>query len=469
MGRFYELKVIIVNCRGSLDRSESGRATADEWDTVLSMPAGWELPSLPTEIQYVGLLFVLFVVPRILQRYGVPSAVTAIAFGMSAGIGFDLFFEYVVTADPLRESLRGDPTVSLLSTLGIVSLFLFAGLDVQVSELRREMRVLIEHLVIGAAGLAIVTFVVLQLMFDDARPALLVALALVTPSTGFILDSLGAWGLSESERFWIRSKAVATELVALAVLFFVLQSESWDKFAISAFTLIAMIAVLPAVFRWFASAVIPHAPNSEFGFLMMVGAACAVVTRSLGVYYLVGAFAVGMAAQQFRRQLPALASLRMLGAVESFASLFVPFYFFHAGLELQREDMSLAALGLGIVLILVTIPFRLAQVMLHRAVRLSEGASVSLRVGVPMLPTTVFTLVIAEILRDQFQVSPVIFGGLVIYTLINTLIPGLFMRSPTYDFEDELVMSRPVFEMPEVGDGDSAGMPTRTGLRKPHS
>ena len=35
-----------------------------------------------------------------------------------------------------------------------------------------------------------------------------------------------------------------------------------------------------------------------------------------------------------------------------------------------------------------------------------------------------FTLVIAEILRDRFGVSQVIFGGLIVYTLANTLLPG---------------------------------------------
>jgi Kef-type K+ transport system membrane component KefB len=430
-------------------RSESSRAGSGEWDTVLRMFMGWELPAVSTEVTYVGLLFVLFVVPRILQRYGVPSAVTALSFGAIAGMGLGL--------------LQNDPTVELLSALGIVSLFLFAGLDVQLSELLRERRVILEHLIIGAAALAAVTIVVIGVANQvgdgfPIRPSLLIALALLTPSTGFILDSLGRWGLSESERFWIRSKAIATELVALAVLFFVLQSASWGRFALSAAALIAMIAVLPAVFRWFASAVIPHAPNSEFGFLMMVGAACAVVTRSLGVYYLVGAFAVGMAAQQFRRQLPALASLRMLGAVESFASLFVPFYFFHAGLELRREDLTLASLGFGLLFTALTIPFRLSQVVLHRALRLSEGMKTSLRVGVPMLPTTVFTLVIAEILRDRFLVSPAVFGGLIIYTLINTLIPGLFMRRPpTFGFEDELMMSGPVVPAPEPRAGGPAG------------
>jgi hypothetical protein len=58
------------------------------------------------------------------------------------------------------------------------------------------------------------------------RPSTLVALALLTPSAGFILDALDGFGLPESARFWIKSKAVATELVALTVLFIVLRSAS---------------------------------------------------------------------------------------------------------------------------------------------------------------------------------------------------------------------------------------------------
>jgi Kef-type K+ transport system membrane component KefB len=279
------------------------------------------------------------------------------------------------------------------------------------------------------------------------RASSLVALAVLTPSTGFILDSLSRWGLSEEEQFWIRSKAIATELVALAVLFVVLQSTSAATLSLSALAIVAMIAVLPAVFRWLASAVIPHAPNSEFGFLLMVAAACAIVTRELGVYYLVGAFAVGMAAQEFRRQLPLAASERMLGAVEAFAALFVPFYFFHAGLVLQREDLGFEALGLGLAFLVLAIPFRLGLVVLHRFVRFGEGVRESLRVGVPMLPTTVFTLVIAEILRNEpFSISPSLFGGLVVYTFINTVIPAFVMRAPAPEFRDELLFMEPAVE-----------------------
>lgn len=86
------------------------------------------------ELSYVLLLFGLFVVPRFLQRYRVRAAITSLALGAVLGMGFGLF--------------QHDATVELLSTFGIVALFLFAGLDSEVDELRREARVLGEHLVI---------------------------------------------------------------------------------------------------------------------------------------------------------------------------------------------------------------------------------------------------------------------------------------------------------------------------------
>ncbi|OYV72901.1 MAG: hypothetical protein B7Z74_04760, partial [Deltaproteobacteria bacterium 21-66-5] len=76
---------------------------------------------LPQELDYVALLFALFVVPRVLQRFRLPSAVTSVALGALAGLGLGLF--------------ESDPTVRLLATLGIVALFLFAGLDVEFNAL----------------------------------------------------------------------------------------------------------------------------------------------------------------------------------------------------------------------------------------------------------------------------------------------------------------------------------------------
>jgi Kef-type K+ transport system membrane component KefB len=376
---------------------------------------------IPSEVTYVALLFGLFVVPRLLQRARIPAAITSLALGMAAGPGLGLFLH--------------DPTIGLLSTLGIVSLFLFAGLDVDVEDLRRERQVIGEHLAVRAAMLALGGLAATAVLDLAPRPAMLVSLALLTPSTGFILDSLPGWQLPNRAAFWVRTKSIATELVALGTMFVTLQSVTLEGLAVSTVVLVGVILLLPVVFRGFAHFIVPHAPKTEFAFLMMVAVLCALVTRQLGVYYLVGAFIVGMVAQRFRRQLPAIASERMLHAVEAFASIFVPFYFFHAGLELRRDDFSLAALLYGGLFLGVAIPVRVAAVALHRKLRFGEPLQASVRVGIPMLPTLVFTLVIAEIIRDRFDSPPGVFGGLIIYALVNTMIPSIVFRSPTPEFE----------------------------------
>ncbi|MDP3910459.1 MAG: cation:proton antiporter, partial [Gemmatimonadales bacterium] len=255
-------------------------------------------PAIPAEFDYVVLLFALFVVPRFLQRYGLPTAITNFALGALAGMGLSLF--------------AYDRTVALLSTLGIVSLFLFAGLEVTFSELRREATVLLQHIALGVAALLGVALGVFWALDLPWRPAMLVSLALLTPSTGFILDSLASLKLTDQERFWTKSKAVGSELVALGVLFIVLRSTGLRELGTSTLALGAMIVLLPIAFRLFAVRIVPHAPKSEFAFLLMVAVVCAFVTRRLGVYYLVGAFVVGVTAQRFRERLPAMASEQML-------------------------------------------------------------------------------------------------------------------------------------------------------------
>jgi Kef-type K+ transport system membrane component KefB len=264
---------------------------------------------------------------------------------------------------------------------------------------------------------------------------LLLALALFTPSAGFILDSLPTLGISPQAAFWVRGMAIATELVALAAMFFILQSASARGLVQSSAILIAMIVLLPVIFRGFARHIVPHAPKTEFAFLLMIAVACASITRRIGVYYLVGAFVVGMVAQSFRHRLPALASERMLHAVEAFSTIFVPFYFFHAGLILYRSDFSWLALVYGLAFLAICLPARVGLVFLHRRLRFHERLRESVHVSVPLAPTLVFTLVIAQILRDEFATPPAVFGGLIVYALGNTVLPSFVLRAPPPEFE----------------------------------
>jgi hypothetical protein len=74
-----------------------------------------------------------------------------------------------------------------------------------------------------------------------------------------------------------------------------------------------------------------------------------------------------------------------------------------------------------------------------------------LKVAVPMLPTLVFTLVIAGILRDEYDIPSWLFGGLIVYAFITTVLPAAVTRAPPPDFT--LPVLFPPLPQPE-GNGD---------------
>ena len=98
----------------------------------------------------------------------------------------------------------------------------------------------------------------------------------------------------------------------------------------------------------------------------------------------------------------------MLDVVESFASLFVPFYFLHAGLSLRREDFGLDPWPW--VARSCSRPSRCGTAW-HRRIRLGETLAGGVRVGASILPSLVLTLVLAQILRERFAVPSAVFGG----------------------------------------------------------
>lgn len=367
---------------------------------------------VPKDLTYILLLFALFIVPRVLQRFRLPSAITSFLLGGAASAS---------------GVLTQDPTLSLLATFGIVAMFLTAGLEVNGPDLREGAAVIAQHVgvrLVVILGVGALVAVSLQFSY---RIGALIALALFTPSTGFILDSLDALGLQPRERFWIKSKAIATELLALGVLFVALQSTSRERLGVATGALLALVLVLPLLFRFFAGLIAPYAPKSEFAFLLMLAVVSAYITRALGVYYLVGAFMVGIAAQAFRTRLPAMSSERTLHAVEAFASVFAPFYFFNAGMHLHAEDFTPQAIWFGLGAVVLCVPARIAMVVVHRRYALGESLTSGMPIAIALAPTLVFSLVIAEILRDQFAVPDFIFGALIVYTVVNTILPGFLL------------------------------------------
>ncbi|MDE2455037.1 MAG: cation:proton antiporter, partial [Burkholderiales bacterium] len=310
----------------------------------------------------------------------------------------------------------------------IASLFVFAGLEVEPADFRRGGWPLIGHVVLRLASLAGVTWFAMRYADLGWQAGALLALALLTPSTGFILENLPSLDLDESERFWVRLKAISSELLALGLLFVVLQSGSGWQLLGSSAALAAMMLGLPILFIGLGRWVIPHARGSEFSLLVMVGVVASTLSYKLGVYYLVGAFLTGVVARSLRRRMPSLASDENLHAIRMFASFFVPFYFFHAGMGVPGGALTLKALAAGLALSLVFLPARIAMVWAQRRFIAGESARASLNVAVALLPTLIFTLVLATILRERFQIPDWLYGALLVYAVSSTLLPSLALR-----------------------------------------
>jgi Kef-type K+ transport system membrane component KefB len=360
---------------------------------------------------YLAVVFGLLVVPRALQRFRLPAQLTCFAFGIIVA-GF-------------YKALISDVVISYLSTLGIASLFLLAGLEVDITELRRQASSLIAHF--AMRGLVLVAFAYITGVFLHLgwQVDCMIALALLTPSTGFILDMLPHSGLNHTEQSEVALHAVTGEITAVFLFLVLSQASSVKTLLISGGAIFLLIALMPFVYIALARFVVPYAPGSEFSLLLMVGLICAVITKDLGVYYLVGAFVAGLVARFLSKRLKTLASAENLEAIRLFASFFIPFYFFHSGLGVPTAALVTASLTYGFVLAAIVVPVRLGVIWLQSRLMRHRGARGSFRVAIALSPTLIFTLVIAEILRDNFAISPPIYGGLLVYAAVASILPAL--------------------------------------------
>ena len=148
------------------------------------------------------------------------------------------------------------------------------------------------------------------------------------------------------------------------------------------------------------------------------------------VYYLVGAFLAGFIARLLRKRLPGLASTENLHAIQMFASFFVPFYFFYNGMSVPAGALSLDALLLGALMTAVVVPLRLGMIWTQRRFIKGETAMGSLRVAAALSPTLIFTLVLASILRERYGISDALYGALLIYAGMTTLLPSIALARP---------------------------------------
>lgn len=374
---------------------------------------------VPSELKYLILIFALFVLPPLLARWRIPGGVTAFFLGGLSSASLAWYHD--------------EPTLPLLANFGVMALFLLAGLEVDLPALRRDHRPILGHLLLKLATMAAAAFALQRWAGLSAPVAWLSALVLLTPSTGFILESLETSPLGEQEKAWTKNIAIAVELLALLVLFVALRSGSLREFALSLGAFAALLFFLPLVLRAHARYIAPFAPNTEFAFLIMVALLTGTLTRALGTYYLVGAFMVGLVAQRFRASQPSMSSERLLYALKLFAFFFMPFYFFHAGRAFGAIRPSVEGLAIGLGLLLFVVPIRIGLAWAQLRWVLGEDLTRHRDVAVALLPNLVFGVVISGILLETFKIDPGLYFGLILYTVLVSTLPLFLLKTPLGD------------------------------------
>lgn len=361
------------------------------------------------DIKYLFLFSLVLIFPKVLMRYSIPSGITAIFLGLLAGI--------------LDPKLGNDQLFRFLSQIGITSLFLFAGLEVNLRELREDRVYLTKYLAKTFLVLFMIAFGLAHLVEINFQEAFIYSLGILTPSAGFILNSVKSYGLQSDQEYWIKSKAISKEIIAIVLLFIALQSDSLQKLLISSFYLGLLLLILPYLFKFFFRFVSPHAPNSEVPLLVALSLISGVISKEIGAYYLLGAFAVGLIGSQFKADIFKKDEESLFDAVANFFTIFLPFYFFYAGLKINLSDFTAASLLFAIVLIAIFVPIRI--LLIQSSVReMIQDENGKMDVSISLMPTLVFGLVITGILMERGVLPPKYTYALLLYTILTSIIPA---------------------------------------------
>jgi Kef-type K+ transport system membrane component KefB len=148
-----------------------------------------------------------------------------------------------------------------------------------------------------------------------------------------------------------------------------------------------------------------------------------VISKELGAYYLVGAFAVGLIASKFKKQIFKDDEESFFGSLSSFFNVFLPFYFFFAGLKIKVADLTLEPLTSALILFVIFVPLRIWIIRVSVKRIKHDIDRNSYNISLSLMPTLIFGLVIAGILKDRGILEQKYIFSLIIYTLLTSILP----------------------------------------------
>jgi Kef-type K+ transport system membrane component KefB len=359
----------------------------------------------------LAIFSLVLIFPKILLKFRVPSGITALFIGVLVGA--------------MSSDLQNDQLFRFLAQIGITSLFVFSGLEVNISELKEDRGYLSKYLVKSLSCMALIAVGVNYFLDLSLQNSIILTLGIFTPSAGFIINSLHSFNLGEDHEYWIKSKAISKEVISIILLFIALQSNDIKILLLSLVFYIGLFLFLPTIFKFFFKFVSPHAPNSEVPFLVVISLVCGVISKELGAYYLVGAFIVGLVGSRFKQAIFKENEEIIFTALNNFFNVFLPFYFFYAGMKLSFSDFSMDAITLGAIFLVLFIPLRILVYAFGLKFILKDFVQRPYDISLSLMPTLIFGLVIASVLKERGEVSNTVVYALIFYTLVSSFLPTI--------------------------------------------
>lgn len=283
----------------------------------------WSLPIDDPVLVFAVVLLVILIAPMVVQRLRVPGVIGLIVAGA------------IIGPNALNVLERGE-SIRLLGTIGLLYIFMIAGLEIDLHRFRRYRS---HSLVFGAATFLVPQVVgtvvaLLLLGFDVAASILLASM--------FASHTLLSYPIA-SRLGIVRAQAVTTavggtiitDTAALLVLALVARSVRGELDAgfwlgllgsITVYT-VAMWLALPRIGRWYFRTV-PALGTSHFVFLLTAVYLCAYLASVAGMEPIIGAFLGGLA---LNRLVPEQSAL--MGRVEFAGNwFFIPVFMISVGM-----------------------------------------------------------------------------------------------------------------------------------------
>jgi Kef-type K+ transport system membrane component KefB len=353
----------------------------------------------------------------------IPTAITEVFLGIILGILLPAFF---FTDDVIR----------VLGTLGVITIFVSGGMETDLDYIFKNKRHFIENFLVQLALIVIVSAGLVYILRVSLQIGLLVSLALLTPSAGFIFALLTHTDESKESKKLMQSTVVSLEMLSLLLLLIFLNLGNPLHIFLGILVVSSLIFLLPIVLKWLYENMFKKIIGMEFGFIFVVALISAYVTEWIGVHFIIGAFVAGIVSKQFLDKIKLNSNISrnkehaITDGFSFFAQVFAPFYFFSIGLLFKLELFTLNAILYAVGAFIIILGLRFIANFWHHRIK-GRQKQQSINLSIIILPTLLFTFVVATLLNTNFTLDKNVFGAILIYGILASTIPLFFLNRKT--------------------------------------